>query len=355
LNKIPANSPAIADGTAQHGMASSERVAVLIPCYNEACTIAQVVRDARRILPHAQVVVGDNNCTDDTATLARSSGATVLTEIRQGKGYMVRRLLREIDADWYVLLDGDSTYDLTRAPAMLDAAREGRVDFVNGVRVADRTESFPTGHAWGNRMLTQAVVILFGDGVRDMLSGYKVLSRRFAKSFPSLSTGFDLETDLAVHALECGLAIRCMDAPYRQRPVGSFSKLSTLKDGFHIGRVILALVRHERPMVFFGVIALALSLLSIVFGVPVLAAYLRTGLVARFPTAILSMGFMFAAMGSVFSGIMGDAITRGRREVRMLAVLSQPSVVHSAESRTVGMDLTARPVRSLGVAAAGER
>ena len=348
MRNMPARAPDLGEGSAQRrpsgrATASREAVAVLIPCYNEACTIAQVVQEARRILPQAQIVVGDNNCTDETARLARSAGATVLSEIRQGKGYMVRRLLREIDADWYVLLDGDSTYDLTRAPALLEMAREGRADFVNGVRVADHAEAFPAGHAWGNRLLTRSVAILFGDGVQDMLSGYKVLSRRFAKSFPALATGFDLETDLAVHALECGLAIRCMDTPYRQRPEGSFSKLSTLKDGFHIGRVILALVRHERPLVFFGAIALFLALLSFALGAPVLAEYFRTGLVARFPTAILSMGLMFAAMGSMFAGIMGDAITRGRREMRMLAVLAQPAAMTNvASSWTSDLERTPR-------------
>lgn len=320
------------------------RVAVIIPCYNEASTIAQVIHDACKALPQAIIVVGDNNCTDATAQLAKEAGAHVLSESRQGKGFMVRRLFREIDADLYVLLDGDATYDLGAAPQMIDLARRERADFVNGVRVAEKTSAFPVGHAWGNRMLTGAVSAIFGNGVDDMLSGYKVLSRRFVKSFPALSTGFDLETDLAVHALECGLPIRCLSTVYRQRPEGSYSKLSTVKDGMHIGRVILSLVRHERPLFFFGIISGLLVLLSLLLGAPVLADYLRTGLVARFPTAILSMGLMFASMGSLFTGIMGDAITRGRREVRMLAVLMQAPAALVLEDRGAHWARTAKRV-----------
>jgi len=300
------------------------RVAVLIPCYNEAVTIERVVGEARRAFPGAQIVVGDNNSTDATAGLALQSGARVVTEWRQGKGAMVRRLFRDVDADWYVLVDGDATYDLSAAPAMVEQAQVESVDFVNGVRIARSSQAFPVGHTWGNKLLTGAVTLIFGSGVDDMLSGFKVLSRRFVKSFPALATGFDLETDLAVHALECGIPVLCVPTHYVARPEGSHSKLSTFRDGWRIARLILALVRHERPMGFFGGIASVLAVASLVLIEPVWVAYIHTGLVPRFPTAILAMGLMLAAGAALFAGVIGESITRGRREMRMLAFLAQP-------------------------------
>jgi glycosyltransferase involved in cell wall biosynthesis len=299
------------------------RIAVLIPCFNEAVTIDRVVRDARRALPRAQIVVGDNNSTDGTAALAQAAGARVIAERRQGKGAMVRRLFRDVEADWYVLVDGDATYDLGAAPQMIEQGERDGVDFVNGVRVAGARDAFRKGHAWGNKVLTGSVALIFGSGVEDMLSGFKVLSRRFVKSFPALATGFDLETDLAVHALECGLPVRCVPTRYDQRPQGSHSKLSTFRDGWRIARLILALIRHERPMMFFSAIAVLFAGASALLMTPVWLVYVHTGLVPRLPTAILSMGLMLAAGASLLAGIIGESVTRGRRELRMLAFLSQ--------------------------------
>jgi glycosyltransferase involved in cell wall biosynthesis len=320
------------------------RVAVLIPCFNEAATIADVIVRIRFALPGADIIVGDNACTDDTADIAKDCEARVIRESRQGKGFMVRRMFREVDADWYVLIDGDATYDAPCALEMLRQGRAGSFDFVNGVRVP-QGQVFPPGHAWGNRLITGAVAAIFGHGVEDMLSGYKVLSRRFVKSFPALATGFDLETDLAVHALECGLPIHCVSTPYFSRPEGSHSKLSTFRDGWRIGRTILALLRHERPLIFFGALSLVAAALSLFLMGPILADYLRTGLVPRFPSAILSMGLMLASGGFLLTGVVGDAITRGRREMRMLSYLAQ-SVISAQQVESTPAWARAWPIEN---------
>lgn len=299
------------------------RVAVLVPCYNEAVAIAQVVRDFRAALPDAEVYVFDNNSSDGTSTIARASGALVQQVTLQGKGHVVRRQFADVDADIYLMVDGDDTYDAASAPALVACLLEGRHDMVVGVRQARASEAYRAGHAWGNRMLTGFLSWLFGRNCRDILTGYRAFSRRFVKSFPVLSAGFDIETELTVHALEMKMSVGEVETPYKERPEGSFSKLSTYKDGFRILRTMLRLFSAERPLVFFGVITLALALLSVGLVVPVVAEYLRSGLVPRLPTAVLATGIMLTALLSATVGLVLDTVTRGRRETKMLAYLAQ--------------------------------
>ncbi|MEE3502300.1 glycosyltransferase family 2 protein [Acidiphilium acidophilum] len=300
-------------------------VAVLLPCHNEALAIGKVVRDFRAALPDAIIYVFDNNSTDATIAVASEAGAVVRREPQQGKGHVVRRMFRDIDADVYIMADGDDTYDASLAPALLALARSGPHDLVNCVRIATGDEAYRGGHRLGNVLLTGAVRTIFGDRVQDMLSGYKVMSRRFVKSFPALSTGFDIETELAVHALELAVPIAHLEGDYRGRPPGSESKLRTWQDGWRILMMILKLIRHERPLAFFGGIALACALVAILLGIPLLITYLHTGLVPRLPTAVLATGIGLAGLLSLTTGIILDTVTRGRRELRALAYLGQPA------------------------------
>ncbi|CAG4907287.1 unnamed protein product [Acidocella sp. C78] len=297
------------------------KIAVLLPCHNEEAAIGAVVRAFRAALPTADIYVFDNNSTDDTAAIARAAGAIVRQESLQGKGYVVRRMFRDIQADLYVMADGDDTYDATLAPAMIALAQRGPYDLVNCVRRETDAAAYRSGHRFGNHLLTGAVRAIFGDRVEDMLSGYKVLSRRFVKSFPVLATGFDIETELAVHALELALPIAHVEGEYRPRPAGSASKLRTWSDGWRILRLILRLLRHERPLAFFGALGLAAFLAAAVLIAPVIATYLRTGLVPRLPTAVLATGIVLAGALSLTTGVILDTVTRGRRETRLLAYL----------------------------------
>ncbi len=313
------------------GFMARPRVVVLIPCFNEEAAIDKVVSDFRQALPEATVYVYDNNSTDRTVEVARAAGAQVRSEPMQGKGNVVRRMFRDIDADYYVMVDGDDTYEATLAPEMVQLAVAGRHDLVNCVRCETESAAYRGGHRLGNQLLTGVVRLIFGDRVEDMLSGYKVFSRRFAKTLPALSQGFDIETELTVHALELAMPVAHVSGPYRGRPVGSESKLHTYRDGWRILMLILKLVRHERPVFFFGVFAGLLMAISLVLISPILLEYVRTGLVPRFPTAILSMGVMLLAFMSLNSGILLDTVSRGRREVRMLAYLQQPLPDFAAE------------------------
>ncbi|GBR76571.1 glycosyltransferase family 2 protein [Acidiphilium acidophilum] len=308
-------------------------VAVLLPCHNEALAIGKVVRDFRAALPDAIIYVFDNNSTDVTIAVASEAGAVVRREPQQGKGHVVRRMFRDIDADVYIMADGDDTYDASLAPALLALARSGPHDLVNCVRIATGDEAYRGGHRLGNVLLTGAVRTIFGDRVQDMLSGYKVMSRRFVKSFPALSTGFDIETELAVHALELAVPIAHLEGEYRGRPPGSESKLRTWQDGWRILMMILKLIRHERPLAFFGGIALACALVAILLGIPLLITYLHTGLVPRLPTAVLATGIGLAGLLSLTTGIILDTVTRGRRELRALAYLGQPAPTVPGEPR----------------------
>jgi glycosyltransferase involved in cell wall biosynthesis len=298
------------------------RVAVVIPCYNEAPTIGVVVADFRLALPGATVYVYDNNSDDETKRLAAAAGAIVRTEPLQGKGNVVRRMFADVEADAYVLVDGDGTYDAASATRMVERLLGESLDLVNGARVATTGSAYRLGHAFGNKLLTRAVAVIFGNRVRDMLSGYRVLSRRFVKSFPALAAGFETETELTVHALELRLPIAEVDTPYRERPAGSSSKLRTFRDGFRILRTIVLLVKEERPLGFFASVGAALTLTALVLAWPVVTHYLQTGLVPRFPTAILATGLMILAFMSVIAGLVLDTVTLGRRELKRLHYLA---------------------------------
>jgi glycosyltransferase involved in cell wall biosynthesis len=301
------------------------RIAVLIPCYNEALTIAAVVAGFQAALPAAQIFVYDNNSGDGTAAIAAGAGATVRVETMQGKGHVVRRMFRDIEADFYIMVDGDATYDASLAPKMLTLAAENGFDLVNYVRQGEEQESYRLGHRFGNQLLTGIVRGIFGDRIHDMLSGFKLFSRRFVKSFPALAGGFDTETELTIHALQLTMPVAHVTGPYKGRPVGSASKLNTFRDGFRILWIILVLFKHERPMQLFGLIAAALALLSIALGIPVVIDFLHTGLVRRLPTALLATGLMLIAALSFVTGLILDTVSRGRRESRMLAYLSHPA------------------------------
>lgn len=298
------------------------RVAVLVPCRNEAATIADVVKSFQRAIPDALVHVYDNNSTDDTRRIAANAGAIVRSEPLQGKGNVVRRMFADIEAEVYVLVDGDGTYDAASASSMVELLLHDSLDMVNGARVATDSNAYRPGHAFGNKLLTRTVGLVFGNRVRDMLSGYRVLSRRFVKSFPALATGFESETEITVHALELRLPMAEVDTPYRDRPTGSESKLRTFRDGFRILKTIVLLVKEERPLQFFFVVGAALAVTSLVLAWPLLTVYLETGLVPRFPTAVLATGLMILAFLSCITGLVLDTVTLGRRELKRLHYLS---------------------------------
>lgn len=301
------------------------RIAVLVPCYNEEAAVATVVADFRKALPGAEIYVYDNNSRDNTAAVAREAGAIVRSERRQGKGHVVRRMFADVEADIYVLVDGDATYDAPSAPRMIDKLLEEHLDMVVGLRIDQSQAAYRLGHRAGNRMLTGFLSSTFGHAFKDILSGYRVFSRRFVKSFPVLSDGFEIETELAVYALELSLPVAEVETPYYARPEGSFSKLNTWRDGFRILGTMLKLYRSERPLRFFTVIGILLALAAITLAIPIVVTFIETGLVPRLPTAVLSMGLTIVAMLSVSSGLVLDTVTRGRREMKMLAYLSQPA------------------------------
>src|SRR5467141_2106085 len=299
------------------------RVAVLVPCFNEEAAVATVVADFRKALPTAEIFVYDNNSTDRTIEVARAAGAEVRSERRQGKGHVVRRMFADIDADIYVLVDGDATYDAPSAPRMIEKLVNDHLDMVVGLRIDQAEAAYRRGHRTGNRMLTGFLSSVFGQAFNDILSGYRVFSRRFVKSFPVLSDGFEIETELSVHALELALPVAEIETPYYARPEGSFSKLNTWRDGFRILGTILRLYRSEKPLRFFTAIGIFLMLVAIGLAIPVIVTYLEEGIVPRLPTAVLSMGLMILAVLSVSSGLVLDTVTRGRREMKLLAYLSQ--------------------------------
>ncbi len=302
----------------------SDRIAVLIPCYNEAIAIAGVVSAFLAALPDAVVHVWDNNSTDGTVEAARAAGAVVGLERLQGKGNVVRRMFAEVDADIYVLVDGDGTYEAAAAPAMVQRLRAGRLDMVTGTRVHEDAAAYRPGHVFGNALLTGLVARLFHAELGDMLSGYRVFSRRFVKTFPALAGGFETETEFTVHALQLGMPVAEMPTAYRERPAGSTSKLHTVRDGARILRLILRLVRDERPLPFFSWAGVALLALALALGVPVVVEFLHTGLVPRLPTAILSACLVMLSFLSASCGVILDSVARGRREMKRLAYLAVP-------------------------------
>ena len=302
------------------------RIAVLLPCYNEEAAIAQTVAGFRAALPGADIYVYDNNSADRTREVAAAAGAIVRTERMQGKGHVVRRMFADIEADVYVMADGDATYDAAAAPAMVARLIEERLDMVVGARQSEVEEAYRRGHRLGNRLFTGLLASLFGRTFSDIFSGYRVFSRRFAKSFPALSRGFETETEISVHALELVMPVAEVVTAYGARPEGSHSKLSTYRDGWRILKTIVHLVRIERPVLFYGSFALFLAALAIVLAVPLAVTYAETGLVPRFPTAILATGLMILAAMSFMCGLILDTVVRGRREVRRLHYLSLPAV-----------------------------
>ncbi len=300
------------------------QIAVLIPCLDEVASIGQVVWDFRAVLPSAVIYVYDNQSMDGTAGAAAAAGALVHHEPMRGKGQVVSRMFCEIEADLYLLVDGDGTYDVASAPRLIERLVDDRLDMVCGARVSLEAEAYRRGHRLGNRLLTGMVALLFGDRFDDMLTGYRLMTRRFVKSFPVLCSGFELETHLSVHALQLRMRVAEVETPYSARPPGSSSKLRTLNDGWLILRTIGSLVKEERPLVFFSTLFALLASSSILLVIPIVIEFLQTGLVPRFPTAILATGMMLLAFLMLASGLILDSVAQGRREMKRLHYLAQP-------------------------------
>ena len=301
-------------------------IAVIIPCMNEEIAIGGMVRKLRELLPHSRIFVYDNNSTDDTVGEAERAGAIVRREKRQGKGFVVRRMFADIDADIYMMVDGDNTYDIDAAPKLIQTLVDDGLDMVNGARKAVVEEAYRPGHAMGNKVLTEIMRRLFGKGFSDIFSGYRIFSRRFVKSFPVMSRGFEIETELTVHALELEMPFDEIETDFRDRPSGSESKLRTYSDGTRILWTMINLLRQEKPFRIFGAVAGVLALLSIIIAYPLFVTYFETGLVPRFPTAILATGLMLLASLSLLSGLILDTVSYGRREAKRMRYLTIPGI-----------------------------
>jgi len=301
------------------------RIAVLLPCYNEEAAIGATVEGFRRALPEATVYVYDNNSRDRTKEVAALAGAVVRTEPQQGKGRVVRRMFADIEADVYIMADGDLTYDPEAAPEMVRMLLDDQLDMIVGIRKHEAVEAYRGGHVLGNKLFTSLLSGLFGRSFTDIFSGYRAFSRRFVKSFPILSSGFEIETEMSVHALELRMPVGEVETRYGARPEGSESKLSTYGDGWRILKTIATLYRVERPVLFFGSIGALLVILALILATPLVLTYLETGLVPRFPTAILVTGMTIVAVLCFFAGLILDTVTRGRREIRRLAYLALPA------------------------------
>ncbi len=325
-------------------LTSPQRIAVLVPCLNEEAAIAKVVTDFRTALPGATVYVYDNNSTDKTVAVAQEAGAVVRRERRPGKGNVVRRMFQDIEADVYVMVDGDDTYDASAAQKLIDAMMTDNLDMVVGKRVEVHEAAYRMGHRLGNRVLTGLVRKLFGSQIDDMLSGYRVFSRRFVKSFPSSSREFEIETELTVHAMQMRMAIAEIGTPYKERPPGSFSKLRTFRDGWRILVTIMNLMRNERPLLFFSLLGTVLSLAAIGMAIPLLIDYLHTGQVLRMPTAVLCTGMTLVGVVMFATGLILDLVSHVRREVKRLAYLQHAApaenvVTGSQPAATAGRDV----------------
>ncbi len=301
------------------------RIAVIIPCYNEEAAIARTVTDFRAALPDAVVYVYDNNSSDRTREVAAAAGAVVRTERQQGKGAVVRRMFADIDADIYVMTDGDATYEAAAAPRLVQLLIDERLDMVVGARQSEADAAYRRGHQFGNKLLTGLLTRMFGRSFSDILTGYRVFSRRFVKSFPILTAGFEIETEISAHALELAMPTAELPTAYGARPEGSVSKLNTYADGWRILNTMVTMYRAERPVIFFGIIAGLLLLVAVILAVPLVTTYLATGLVPRFPTAILVTGIVIVAVLAFFAGLILDTVTRGRREMKRLVYLQQPA------------------------------
>jgi len=313
-------------------------IAVVVPCFNEAAAIEKVVRDFRAALPAATVYVYDNNSTDNTAEVARAAGAEVRRETRRGKGNVVRRMFQDIEADVYVMVDGDDTYDASVAPQLVDKLIKENLDMLVGRRVETHQAAYRIGHRLGNRVLTGLVAWLFGSQIDDMLSGYRVFSRRFVKSFPSFSREFEIETELTVHAMQMKMPIAEVATNYKERPPGSVSKLRTFRDGWRILTTIINLMRNERPLLFFTLIGLLILIVGVVLATPVFLEYLDTGAVRRFPTAFLSFTLGIIAVVCFATGLILDLVAHVRREAKKLAYLSYKAPgVEKTKARASGI------------------
>jgi glycosyltransferase involved in cell wall biosynthesis len=300
-------------------------IAVLVPCFNEAAAIGKVVADFRAALPGATIYVYDNNSTDDTSGVAAGAGAEVRRELRRGKGNVVRRMFQDIEADVYVMVDGDDTYDASVAPRLVERLVEDNLDMVVGRRVETHRDAYRAGHRLGNAVLTGLVRWLFAANIVDMLSGYRVFSRRFVKSFPSFSREFEIETELTVHAMQMKMAVAELDTDYKERPPGSTSKLRTFRDGWRILLTITNLMRNERPLLFFSLVGLVLVIAAVALGIPIILEYADTGFVPRFPTAILCTGLIVIAFISIATGLVLDLVAHVRREAKRLVYLGIPA------------------------------
>lgn len=315
-------------------MNTPPKTAVLIPCYNEETTVARVVEDFRLSLPEAQIFVYDNNSTDRTVEIAKNAGAVVRTEPLQGKGNVVRRMFADIEAEVYVLVDGDATYDAAASPAMIKLLVDNQLDMVNGARVTDIKEAYRLGHRFGNRLLSSIVAMTFGNRLKDMLSGYRVFSRRYVKSFPSLAVGFEIETELTVHALHLRMPIAEVETAYKDRPAGSLCKLSTYRDGLRILWKIFVFIKEEKPMAFFSSIAIFFCFSSVALMFPIMVEFVETGLVPRLPTAVLSMSMMIIGFLGFACGLILDTVSRGRSEMKRMRYLSTPTFNGQAQGHS---------------------
>lgn len=303
----------------------SPRIAVLLPCYNEEAAIGPTIAGFRAALPGAVIYVYDNNSRDRTVEVARAAGAVVRTERQQGKGHVVRRMFADIEADVYVMADGDLTYDPAAAPTMVSLLFDQQLDMVVGTRQHEDAGAYRGGHVLGNRVFTGLLSFFFSRSFTDVFSGYRVFSRRYVKSFPVLSSGFEIETEMSIHALELRMPVGEVATAYGARPAGSASKLSTFRDGWRILKVMVNLFRTERPWLFFGAAGALLLAVALILAVPLVMTYIDTGLVPRFPTAILITGLGIVAVLSFLAGLILDTVTHGRRELRRLAYLAQPA------------------------------
>ncbi len=313
-------------------MSSAFEIAVLVPCYNEAAAIEKVVKDFKTALPSARIYVYDNNSTDHTIEVATAAGAIVRRELRKGKGNVVRRMFQDVEADAYVMVDGDDTYDASRAQELVDKLVTDNLDMVVGRRIETHDAAYRAGHRLGNAVLTGLVRKLFDAKIQDMLSGYRVFSRRFVKSFPAFSREFEIETELTVHAMQMKMAVAEVDTNYKERPPGSTSKLRTFRDGWRILMTITNLVRNERPLLFFTLIALLCTLAAVILAVPVISEYLDTGLVRRFPTAIFCMVLGLISVVCIATGLILDLVAHVRREAKKLVYLQHAAPAEAATS-----------------------
>jgi glycosyltransferase involved in cell wall biosynthesis len=301
-------------------------IAVLIPCYNEEATIKKVVNDFQLGIPSALVYVYNNASTDGTVEIATKAGAIVRTEPNKGKGNVMRRMFSDIEADIYIIVDGDDTYEASKCLEMVNKLIDSNLDMVIASRKTENSEGeYRWGHVFGNRMLTRSVSLIFGHGFTDMLSGYRVMSHRFVKSFPIASKGFEIETEITIHALQIGASCAEIETLYDSRPEGSESKLNTFKDGFKILWMILILFKEGKPFQFFGLLSLFFFIISVVLSISIFSTYIETGMVPKIPTAVLSTGLMILSFFSLIAGVILDSLSRSRLEVKRANYLSYKS------------------------------